>query len=171
MNVLTGAWWSKPKVAVASGLLGLVVGLGGATESEPEEASDAEVQQLVDAQLDDRTAELEEQAEAAEAAAEDAEEALEEAAAAAEQDQERAVAAALAAERAKVEPTPEPTREQEPAPKPRRQKPQLVVTASDPLFDTCGEANDHGYGNYFEGQDPEYDHYDDRDGDGVVCEF
>ncbi|QMW64915.1 excalibur calcium-binding domain-containing protein [Mumia sp. ZJ1417] len=39
----------------------------------------------------------------------------------------------------------------------------------DPIFDTCGEANDNGYGPYSSGE-PEYPHYDDRDNDGVVCE-
>ena len=42
---------------------------------------------------------------------------------------------------------------------------------TDPQFSYCYEANDAGYGNYVSGQDPEYDWYDDRDGDGVVCEF
>ncbi|MBW9213255.1 excalibur calcium-binding domain-containing protein [Mumia sp. zg.B53] len=41
----------------------------------------------------------------------------------------------------------------------------------DPLFGTCGEANDNGYGSYEAGVDPEYSHYDDRDNDGVVCEY
>lgn len=40
----------------------------------------------------------------------------------------------------------------------------------DPRFDTCGEANSHGYGPYVSGLDPEYDWYRDRDGDGIVCE-
>lgn len=42
---------------------------------------------------------------------------------------------------------------------------------TDPQFDTCGDATDAGYGNYRQGVDPEYDWYDDRDGDGIVCEF
>lgn len=46
-----------------------------------------------------------------------------------------------------------------------------AAAASDPLFGTCGEANDAGYGNYHAGVDPEYSNYQDRDGDGVVCEF
>lgn len=40
----------------------------------------------------------------------------------------------------------------------------------DPIFGTCGEANDNGYGPYQQGVDPEYGHYDDRDNDGNVCE-
>ncbi|GIG67204.1 hypothetical protein Pen01_34990 [Phytomonospora endophytica] len=41
---------------------------------------------------------------------------------------------------------------------------------TDPRFDTCKAANAAGYGPYVRGQDPEYDWYQDRDGDGVVCE-
>ena len=40
----------------------------------------------------------------------------------------------------------------------------------DLIFDTCREAKSRGYGPYYEGQDYEYDFYDDRDNDGVVCE-
>ena len=40
----------------------------------------------------------------------------------------------------------------------------------DPRFDTCEEANDAGYVDYRRGVDPEYEWYDDTDGDGVVCE-
>lgn len=41
---------------------------------------------------------------------------------------------------------------------------------TDPNFDYCYQANDAGYGPYFEGQDPEYQWYDDADHDGEVCE-
>lgn len=40
----------------------------------------------------------------------------------------------------------------------------------DPRFGTCTEAKAHGYGPYYQGKDPEYDWYTDRDHDGVVCE-
>jgi hypothetical protein len=42
---------------------------------------------------------------------------------------------------------------------------------TDPRFDTCAEANDHGYGNYKRGRDREYAWYTDADSDGWVCEF
>jgi hypothetical protein len=42
--------------------------------------------------------------------------------------------------------------------------------ALDPQFGTCTEAVGHGYGPYVEGEDPEYEWYDDRDRDGRVCE-
>ena len=44
-------------------------------------------------------------------------------------------------------------------------------SSTDPRFSYCYEANDAGYGPYYQGQDPEYAWYDDRDGDGIVCEF
>ncbi|TIC82263.1 DUF1524 domain-containing protein [Nocardioides sp. GY 10113] len=50
-------------------------------------------------------------------------------------------------------------------------KPTPSASQTDPRFSYCYEANDAGYGNYVRGRDPEYDWYDDRDGDGVVCEF
>lgn len=40
----------------------------------------------------------------------------------------------------------------------------------DPRFDTCKDAKRAGYGPYRRGQDPEYEWYRDRDGDGIVCE-
>ncbi|MGZ6804621.1 MAG: GmrSD restriction endonuclease domain-containing protein [Nocardioidaceae bacterium] len=40
----------------------------------------------------------------------------------------------------------------------------------DPRFGTCREATAQGYGPYVRGRDPEYDWYQDRDHDGVVCE-
>ncbi|MCW2880864.1 MAG: hypothetical protein JWQ95_4964 [Sphaerisporangium sp.] len=41
---------------------------------------------------------------------------------------------------------------------------------TDPRFNTCREANDNGYGDYVKEVNPEYDWYDDRDHDGIVCE-
>ena len=43
-------------------------------------------------------------------------------------------------------------------------------SAADPIFDTCAEAKSRGYGPYYSGQDYEYNFYNDRDRDGVVCE-
>lgn len=57
-------------------------------------------------------------------------------------------------------PDPAPT----PAPKPEPPR------ARDPNYGTCKEAKAHGAGPYHRGRDPEYDYYQDRDGDGVVCE-
>ncbi|MGW5079560.1 excalibur calcium-binding domain-containing protein [Micromonospora echinospora] len=61
------------------------------------------------------------------------------------------------------QPKPSATRSSESAkPKPEPE--------DDPRYRTCAEAKDHGYGPYREGLDPEYDWYQDRDGDGIVCE-
>ncbi len=56
-----------------------------------------------------------------------------------------------------------------PAPQPTPSRSPNPVQL-DPQFGTCREANDGGYGPYRQGQDPEYDWYQDRDGDGTVCE-
>lgn len=45
-----------------------------------------------------------------------------------------------------------------------------VESNADPLFDTCAQAKRNGYGPYVQGSDYEYDFYDDRDNDGIVCE-
>lgn len=44
------------------------------------------------------------------------------------------------------------------------------TSRSDPQFGTCRSAIAAGYGPYRRGSDPEYNWYDDRDSDGVVCE-
>ena len=41
---------------------------------------------------------------------------------------------------------------------------------SDPRFQTCKDAKANGYGPYYSAIDVEYDWYQDRDSDGVVCE-
>ena len=52
-----------------------------------------------------------------------------------------------------------------PTPKPTGQ------AGSDPQFSSCAEAARNGYnGPYYQGVDSEYDWYEDRDQDGVVCE-
>lgn len=72
---------------------------------------------------------------------------------------EEAVAAARAEERARI-----------PAAQPFVGGDGSSGGGTDRRFDTCTEANAAGYGNYRAGEDPEYDWYDDRDNDGVVCE-
>jgi hypothetical protein len=44
------------------------------------------------------------------------------------------------------------------------------VSSLDPRFRYCTHAIASGYGPYVYGVDPEYDWYNDRDGDGIVCE-
>ena len=60
-------------------------------------------------------------------------------------------------------------------PAPARTTPATVVappasSGTDPRYGTCREANAAGYGPYRRGVDPEYDWYQDRDHDGLVCE-
>ncbi|MFI6180566.1 excalibur calcium-binding domain-containing protein [Nonomuraea sp. NPDC051191] len=57
---------------------------------------------------------------------------------------------------------------QEAAPTPQRS--EQPETGTDPRYGTCAEANAHGLGPYKRGADEEYGWYQDRDGDGVVCE-
>lgn len=45
-----------------------------------------------------------------------------------------------------------------------------IASSSDPKFDSCREAKRNGYGPYYYGINEEYDWYQDRDSDGVVCE-
>jgi hypothetical protein len=57
------------------------------------------------------------------------------------------------------------------APSPSSSTPSSGTGANDPKFSSCAEAKRNGYtGSYTKGIDPEYDWYQDRDGDGVVCE-
>ncbi|MFI7049104.1 excalibur calcium-binding domain-containing protein [Streptosporangium sandarakinum] len=60
--------------------------------------------------------------------------------------------------------TPAPTPTPTPAPTPD------PPADNDPRFGICAEANRNGYGPYRRGVDPEYAWYQDRDGDGLVCE-
>jgi hypothetical protein len=69
------------------------------------------------------------------------------------------------APRPKPKPAPEPRKTTERAEPAEPDEPK-----TDPRFDTCREANAHGYQDYRQGIDPEYDWYQDRDDDGVVCE-
>lgn len=53
----------------------------------------------------------------------------------------------------------------------RTSRPAVKITTetTDPRFDTCKDAKSAGYGPY-SSDDPEYSWYEDRDGDGEVCE-
>jgi Protein of unknown function (DUF1524)/Excalibur calcium-binding domain len=60
-----------------------------------------------------------------------------------------------------------------PAPAPRPSTTTTTKTSfpgTDPRYGTCTEAKRHGLGPYYQGRDPEYDWYYDRDHDGIVCE-
>ena len=48
--------------------------------------------------------------------------------------------------------------------------PPPATRASDPNYGTCKQAKASHAGPYVRGKDPEYAYYQDRDGDGIVCE-
>lgn len=64
-------------------------------------------------------------------------------------------------------PASSPTPSRTPKPKPTTANPPSTL---DPQFRTCGDAIDAGFGPYYQGKDPEYGWYQDRDNDGIVCE-
>jgi hypothetical protein len=63
---------------------------------------------------------------------------------------------------------PEPRPEEPRAPAESSPKPQSRASAAN--YGTCKAAKAAGAGPYVRGKDPEYAYYQDRDGDGVVCE-
>lgn len=175
-------FWNRTKAAVAAGVGGLVIGLiaasgGTANTEEPStsqavdvapvvEPADVDLDQAVDQAVSDEHARMEDKLAQQRASAQDR---LANARARAANAQRRAVRQAVthtrSVERAKAARAVRAARAQAQAPVP--------VTSSggtDPMFDYCYEANDAGYGPYFQGQDPEYDWYDDADHDGEVCE-
>jgi uncharacterized membrane protein YccC len=162
-------FWTRAKVGAACGVLGLIVGgaagMSGDSAEPAHRATAADVNQAVD----EATADLEQQLADSQAAlqdqAEQAEAEQKEALAAAERQarlaQRKAVEKAVAAEKSREAAS--------------QTAPDVNSFASSPRkldrrFGTCGEANDAGYGPYLRGIDPEYDWYDDRDNDGLVCE-
>ncbi len=66
-----------------------------------------------------------------------------------------------------------PTKSPRPAAPPPPSPPPAThpaATANDPNYGTCKQAKANHKGPYVRGRDPEYDYYQDRDGDGIVCE-
>jgi hypothetical protein len=171
-------FWTRPKVGVVTGVVGLIFGLslGTPTEADPatndsESFSQADIDEAVEAatnELNERLQDQEDLLQQQEARATKAE-------AKAERQQARALKNAIAKtrreERARAARRVEAARQEATQESQQNAAPQpLVSTGTDPQFSYCYEANDAGYGPYYEGQDPEYDWYDDADGDGVVCE-
>lgn len=159
-------FWTRAKVGVACGVLGLVVGaaMGSGLGEGSEPTSRASVDQAVDEatadlerQLADSEAALRDQAKESKAELRQARETLAEVKRQARIDKRKAVAAAKS--RVPASPT----------------SPDISAFVGtprkpDPRFDTCSAANAAGYGTYIRGLDPEYDWYEDRDNDGLVCE-
>ena len=82
----------------------------------------------------------------------------------------RAVAQAHAQDHAKLVQAVATAKTAAPAAAPPAAPAAPAAPSTDPQFSYCYEANDAGYGPYFRGQDPEYNWYEDADGDGEVCE-
>lgn len=176
-------FWSRTKIGATAGIAGLLIGIaGGGSDAEEPQAADNNAADVaaVQADLDEALAandELSEQfrderqeaasqstadAKAAKIAQRKAVRAAVQAAVARtrREERQRAATAVAAAERqaeAAASPTIAPLT-------------STPAAATDPRFSYCYEANAAGYGPYYRGQDPEYAWYDDRDGDGVVCE-
>ncbi|MFI5428251.1 excalibur calcium-binding domain-containing protein [Aeromicrobium sp. UC242_57] len=160
---------TKSGIGLAAGVLGLLLGLGlgaedvegAVTEAEQEaQRTLADVREESAASL----AEVEAEARAATEKLESQQEAL----------VDDAVSDAVAAERPsaassidKAVASAVKKAANKPAPAAR---PQPLASSTDPHFGTCGEANAAGYGPYRRGADEEYGWYQDRDGDGLVCE-
>ena len=176
-------FWSRPKVGVVALVVGMSIGVAseGAETERPKtsqaapDTSEADLEEAVEqnAELEDQLTDERAEADAAlQEVQQDADATQREAVAAAvakvrKQERRKTAAAVRAATAAAAPPAP-------PAPKPANSVPVPLVSngaATDPRFSYCYEANDAGFGPYQRGQDPEYDWYDDRDGDGVVCEY
>jgi hypothetical protein len=190
-------FWSRKKSAIGAGLLGVFLGLsaGGAGAAEAEQPSadkgaatsaSIDVQGKVDEAVaqtrSDMQDELDERVEQVMAKMKDklqkqresANARLARAERAAHAAQRKAVAQAVAKTRAQARAdTAAAIAKARTAALAQAPAPTLVGGSgggTDPNFDYCYQANEAGYGPYFEGQDPEYQWYDDADHDGEVCE-
>ena len=179
-------FWNRTKAAIVAGVAGLVIGLlagaGGPAATEQPAADDERREVVAEPEIsDDDVADQIEDAVAEEAARmqekldrqrANAQERLASAKVRAEKAAERAVRQAVAQVRATER---EKAARAVAAAEAEAQQPAPAPVASgggatDPRFNYCYEANDAGYGPYHQGQDPEYDWYDDADNDGSVCE-
>jgi len=166
-------FWTRSKVGVACGVLGLVLGAAVASGDTGEGGSAQSARAAdVDSAVDEATASLEQELA-------DSEEALREQAEQAEADLEAARAELATAKREAKVAQRKAVEKAVAAEKSRQAASQTAPEVNtfagsprslDPRFSYCYEANDAGYGPYLRGIDPEYDWYDDRDNDGLVCE-
>jgi len=170
-------FWTRAKVGAAAGVAGLLLGVGMGSSSSTDAAdlgasfTQADLDRAVDAAVTDAQG----QAEASQADNDGAAAKVE--ALRAQLRQQKADAAATlrkvkrearAAQRTAVARAVAQAKADASSSSPQ----QFAGTSgeTDPRFDFCYEANDAGYGDYVEGQDPEYQWYDDADNDGIVCE-
>lgn len=164
---------SRPAVGAVAGIVGLVLGLGlsaGDTDAAKDDAQAAAKTKI--AQFRDQTQQQVEEQVAQQVA--DAKSTMADGQKAAV---DAAVAKAVAEEKSRQttvveQAVAEAVRKTKAEAEPAKAVPKAVVEKdpNDPRFGTCGDANAAGYGDYRQGVDAEYDWYQDRDGDGVVCE-
>ena len=175
-------FWTRAKVGAATGIVGLVIGLAAAPGSadpapSADKASPAPAASAADiqAQVDDAVAEAEDQmSEKLATVRDDAQQRLADVRGKSAASQRRAVAQAVAKahaqDQAKLVQAVAATKAAAQAAAPPAAPAAPAAPSTDPRFNYCYEANDAGYGPYFQGQDPEYYWYDDADNDGEVCE-
>lgn len=177
-------FWTRTKVGVVTGVVGLLLGVGASGEAPPEDeppavVADPEVEEDLEEALADNaelettlqevrdeaadelsatTKQVKKQAKATQRTA------VQAAVAKVRSEERRKAAVAVQAARTAAAAAAAPAAASAPVP--------LASSggSTDPRFNYCYEANDAGYGPYYQGQDPEYDWYDDNDGDGIVCE-
>lgn len=170
-------FWNRTKVGAVAGIAGLLIGIvgGGSSDANTSPVADdsskvADVQADLDEALESRNDLSEQLDDLREEAAADSRAAAK----AATRAEKRAVRAAVAktrrAEKKKTVAAVRAAKEQATS-SAQTITPLASAPSTDPQFSYCYEANDAGFGPYYQGQDPEYDWYDDRDGDGIVCEY
>ena len=174
-------FWTRAKVGAATGIVGLLIGLGAgpgsadsATSADKKPAptvSAADIQ----AKVDDAVAAAEDRmgdklATVRDSAYQRLVEVRQKSVTAQRRAVARAVAQAHAQDHAKLVQAVATAKTAAQAAAPPAAPAAPAAPATDPQFSYCYEANDAGYGPYFRGQDPEYNWYEDADGDGEVCE-
>jgi hypothetical protein len=175
-------FWTRAKVGTAAAVAGLLLGAGAAGSSgDAADTSGTFTQADLDRTVAAATADLQGQlAQARQPAAQDTGDAQRIAALQDQLKKQQAAAkariatvkqrAAAAQRKAVAEAVADAKAEAAAASTSSHQFASSGGGGTDPRFNYCYEAIDAGYGPYHEGQDPEYDWYDDADGDGVVCE-
>lgn len=187
--------WSRRRVGIVAGIAGLVLGIGigiGASGSESsgiaaagKQFAAADLDAAVAAAVTDAEEEFAAEREQTESLAADeiarVEDELDAVKAQAEADllaaartakarQRRAVAKAVAGEKRRADARVAAAKASQPQSLAGVSSGTASGSGADPRFSWCYEANDAGYGPYYQGGDAEYDWYDDAYGDGVVCE-
>lgn len=176
-------FWTRAKVGAATGIVGLLIGLGAgpgvadsATSADKKPASAPTVSAAdIQAKVDDAVAAAEDRMSEKLATVRDGAfqrlvEVHRQSATAQRRAVARAVARTHAQDHTKLVQAVATAKAAAPAAAPPAAPAAPAAASTDPQFSYCYEANNAGYGPYFRGQDPEYNWYEDADGDGEVCE-